>query len=339
MYFNFIDPTNQNPTVIKLIIHRLLQAIPLLIAISLVTFFLLFHSPGDFLASLAFDPKISKEFLEAERARLGLDQPWYIVWFHWITGVITAGDFGHSFSYRMPVASLIGARLYNTFLLALCSSVIAWFIGVPFGMIAAMKQDKWPDRIASAIAFLGLSIPAVLLALFAVYFAAITGWFPTGGMTDPHHYAMTGVWQKMLDIIHHLIMPSIVLGVGGLAIYTRQMRSNLLETLRSDYMRTAMAKGLSYGSAVRGHALRNAINPMITLFGFAFSELLSGAFLVENVMDWPGLGRTTIEAYTSKDMFVVATSVLLAAAMLIIGNLIADILLGINDPRIRQNGA
>ncbi len=320
---------------IRLIIHRLLQAIPLLLAVSLVTFFLLFHSPGDFLASLAFDPKISKEFLDSERIRLGLDRPWYIVWMRWIWGIVTSGDFGHSFSYKMPVATLIGARLYNTFLLALFATLFAWLLGVPLGIIGAVKQDRWPDRVASAIAFLGLSVPSVLLALFAVYFAAVTGCFPTNGMTSANHYAMTSVWERAVDILHHLILPTIVLGVGGLAIYTRQMRSNLLETLHTDYMRTALAKGLTYNVAVRRHALRNAFNPMITLLGFAFSDLLSGAFLVENVMGWPGLGRTTIEAYTSKDMFVVATSVLLAAVMLVIGNLIADILLGLNDPRIR----
>ena len=321
---------------LKLIVQRVLQSIPLLLAVSLVTFFLLFHSPGDFLSALAFDPKISREFLEGERVRLGLDQPWYVVWWRWVSGVVCNGNLGHSFTYKMPVTDLIGARLYNTFLLALCSSLVAWLLGVPLGMIAAVKQNGWVDRMASAVAFLGLSVPAVLLALLAVYMAAVTGWFPTGGMTSAQHYQLTDTWSRMQDIIMHLFLPSLVLGVGGLAIYTRQMRSNLLETLRSDYMRTALAKGLSFSAAVRRHAFRNAINPMITLFGFAFSDLLSGAFLVENVMDWPGLGRTTIEAYTSKDMFVVAASVMLAATMLIIGNLIADILLGLNDPRIRR---
>lgn len=321
---------------LSMVCRRVVHSIPLLLAVSFVTFFLLFHSPGDFLSSLAFDPKISKEFLEAERARLGLDQPWYVVWINWLRGVVFSGNFGHSFTYKMPVSDLIGARVYNTFLLAFSSTVFAWCLGIPLGILAAVNQNGWVDRAASAVAFLGLSIPAVLLALFAVYFAAVSGTFPTGGMTSAMHYQMTDTWSRMKDIMHHLCLPTIVLGTGGLAIYTRQMRSNLLETLRSDYMRTALAKGLSFGAAVRRHALRNALNPMITLFGFAFSDLLSGAFLVENVMDWPGLGRTTIEAYTSKDLFVVAASVMLAALMLVIGNLVADILLVLNDPRIRE---
>lgn len=319
----------------KLIVRRILEAIPLLLAISLVTFYLLFHSPGDFLSALRMDPKIPQEFLDREVARLGLDRPWYEVWARWVWGVVRHGNLGNSFSYKIPVAELIGQRLFNTFLLALSSTLFAWCIAVPLGIIAAVRQNRLADRFASAIAFLGLSVPAVLLALFAVYFAARTEWFPTGGMTSDRYDELPSTWDKMKDIARHLVLPTIVLGLGGLAIYTRQMRSNLLEALGADYMRTALAKGLSYQQAVLRHALRNALNPMISLFGFAFSDLLSGAFLVENVMAWPGLGRTTIEAYNSKDMFVVAAAVMLASVMLILGNLLADILLALNDPRIR----
>jgi peptide/nickel transport system permease protein len=322
--------------ILRLVVRRLLEAIPLLLAISLVTFFLLFHSPGDFLSALRMDPKIPAEFLEREVQRLGLDRPWYEVWARWVWGVVRHGNLGNSFAYKIPVADLIGQRLWNTFLLALSSTLFAWLLGLPLGIIAAVKQNSWPDRLASAVAFLGLSIPAVLLALFAIYLAARTELFPTGGMTSDN-FAQLSTWQRVKDVAHHLVLPTIVLGAGGLAIYTRQMRSNLLEALRADYMRTALAKGLSYRQAVMRHALRNALNPMITLFGFAFSDLLSGAFLVENVMAWPGLGRTTIEAYNSKDMFVVAAAVMMASVMLVVGNLLADILLALNDPRIRYD--
>jgi len=322
---------------LKLIIRRLLQAIPLLLAVSFITFFLLFHSPGDYLSRLRLDPKISTELIEREAARLGLDKPFYVVWAKWLWGIVRHGDFGQSFSFKIPVADLIAARLYATFLLALTSTTFAWLLGVPLGMIAAVKHNKLPDRLASAIAFLGLSIPSVLLALLAVYFAATTNWFPTTGMRSDYAWQMTSKWERFKDIAWHLVLPTIVLGMGGLAIYTRQMRSNLLETLHADYMRTALAKGISYPRAVTKHALRNAINPLITLFGFAFADLLSGAVLVENVMAWPGLGRLIIEAYFSKDMFVVASSVLMGTIMLILGNLLADILLAWTDPRIRYD--
>lgn len=322
---------------LKLILRRLLQAVPLLLAVSFITFFLLFHSPGDYLSRLRLDPKISTELIEREAARLGLDRPFYIVWAKWLWGIVRYGDFGQSFTYKVSVGSLVATRLYATFLLAMTSTIFAWCIGVPLGILAAVKHNGWTDRLTSAIAFIGLSIPSVLLALLAVYFAAITNWFPTTGMRSDYAWQMTSSWDRTKDILWHLILPTIVLGMGGLAIYTRQMRSNLLETLNMDYMRTARAKGISYPKAVMKHALRNAVNPLITLFGFAFADLLSGAVLVENVMAWPGLGRLIIEAYFSKDMFVVAASVLMGTIMLIVGNLVADVLLSLTDPRIRYD--
>lgn len=322
---------------LKLIIRRIFEAIPLLLAISAVTFFLLFKSPGSYIDTMRQNPAISQETLEREIERLGLDRPWYEAWFQYVRGVVLHGDFGQSFTNQRPVLSIIGERLFNTFLLAFCSTLFAWLIAMPLGIAAAVRHNGLVDRLASFIAFIGLSIPAVLLALFAVYFAAVTGTFPVGGMTSNEYYRLTSTWDKMKDVASHLVLPAIVLGMGGLAIYTRQMRSNLLDTLRADYVRTAEAKGVSRPRAILRHALRNALNPMITLFGFAFSDLLSGAFIVENVMAWPGLGRTTMEAYFLKDLFVVAGTVLMASVMLIIGNLIADILLALNDPRIRYD--
>lgn len=322
---------------LKLILRRLLESVPLLLAISAVTFFLLFNSPGSYVDMLRQNPVISQETLEAEIKRLGLDRPWYEAWTSYIWGIVRHGDFGRSFTNKRPVFDILGERLFNTFLLAFCSTLFAWLVAMPLGIAAAVRHNKLIDRLASFIAFIGLSIPAVLLALFAIYYAAVSGTFPTGGMTSNEFYRLTSTWDKMKDIAYHLVLPSIVLGMGGLAIYTRQMRSNLLDTLRADYVRTAMAKGISRRQAILRHALRNAMNPMITLFGFAFSDLLSGAFIVENVMAWPGLGRTTMEAYFAKDLFVVAGTVLMASVMLIIGNLIADILLALNDPRIRYD--
>lgn len=321
---------------LKLVGRRILESIPLLLAISFVTFFLLFHSPGSYLDSLKMDPKIPTEFIEREVQRLGLDKPFYLIWLRWVWGIVRHGDFGMSFAYKVPVSALIGARLLNTFILSLFAMLFAWLIAIPLGIMAAVKQDKPVDRVASALAFLGISVPHVLLALLAVYFAAVTGAFPTGGMTTSNHDALSQ-WGRMKDIIYHLILPGIVLGTGGLAGLMRQMRSNLLETLQADYVRTALSKGVPYWKAVMKHAFRNALNPLITLLGFELSSLLSGAFLVENVMAWPGLGRTAMEALTSKDLFVVASSVLLASVMLIVGNLAADLMLGANDPRIRYD--
>lgn len=322
---------------LKLIVRRLLESIPLLLAISGVTFFLLFSSPGSYIDTLRQNPQVTQETLEAEIRRLGLDRPWYKVWASYTWGIVRHGDFGQSFTGHRPVVDVIKERLFNTFILALTSMIFAWLLAVPLGIAAAVRQNKLVDRAASFIAFIGLSIPAVLLALIAVYFAAVTGTFPTGGMTSTNYYLLESPWDKARDIARHLVLPTIVLGMGGLAIYTRQTRSNLLDTLKADYVRTAMAKGLTRRTAILRHAFRNAVNPLITLFGFAFSDLLSGAFIVENVMAYPGLGRTTMEAFFAKDLFLVAGSVLMASVMLIIGNLIADVVLALNDPRIRYD--
>jgi len=180
----------------------------------------------------------------------------------------------------------------------------------------------------------GLAIPEVFLALLLMLFAYKTGWFPTNGMRSIDHDSLS--WMgKMLDIAHHLVLPAIVLATVPLASRTRQMRANLLDVLRADYVTTARAKGLPESRVILRHALPNALNPLITLFGYTLGGLLSGSFLVENVMGWPGLGRVAIEALTTRDLYLVMGSVLMASTVLILGNLVADILLALSDPRIR----
>ena len=219
-------------------------------------------------------------------------------------------------------------------ILALSAALFAWGLSIPLGIVSAVRQDTWVDRSASFVSFMGLSIPEVFFALLMVLFAATTGWFPVGGMKSiDFEYMSYG--EQMLDLLHHLILPTIVLGSVSMASRMRQMRANLLDTLLQDYIQTARAKGLSERIVIYKHALRNAINPLITLFGFTLANLLSGAFLVEVIMSWPGLGRLTLDALFSKDLYLVMGSLLMASTMLILGNLAADILLALSDPRIR----
>jgi peptide/nickel transport system permease protein len=224
--------------------------------------------------------------------------------------------------------------LWNTFLLSLGATILAWCVAVPLGIWAAVKKDSWVDRLCSMIAFVGLSIPDVLLALLALMFAASTGLFPVGGAQSPL-YDTLSPGEQVWDRLHHLILPVIVLGVGDLAGIMRQMRSNLLDTLRAEFVTTARAKGVPEGWVIYKHVLRNAINPLLTIFGYSLAGLLSGAFIVENIMAWPGLGRLTMEALFAKDYMLVVGSVVMAAALLVAGNFIADLLLAWSDPRIR----
>lgn len=317
------------------IIKRLLHAIPLLFGISVVTFFLINRTPGDYLALMKMNPQVSASVIEAEKIRLGLDNPhWYVRYGKWLYNVVFRLDFGYSFSTNQPVFTVIKERLFNTFILSAAALIFAWVLSLPLGILSAVYQYRWVDKICSAIAFLGISIPTVFFALLLVYFAKVTGWFPTGGLRSLNYEQLTWL-EKILDIAHHLVLPTIVLGTHSMATLMRQMRGNLLDVLRAEYITTARAKGLSEPVVTVKHATRNAINPLITLFGYSLSDLLSGAFLVEVVMSYPGLGRTTIEALFTKDMYLVVATVLMSAVMLILGNLIADILLAIADPRIR----
>ncbi len=317
----------------QFVLKRLLHLLPILLGVSLLTFLLMSMTPGDYYTALENNPQITPQKLIDLRAKWHLDQPWYVQYFYWLKNALQ-GDLGYSMAYKVAATELIGARLWNTFLLSFVATVITWAVAVPLGIWAAVKKDSWVDRFCAGIAFLGLSIPEVLLALLALLFAYATGWFPVGGAQSPLHDTMGG-WEQFRDRCHHLILPAVVLAASSLAGIMRQMRSNLLDTLRAEYVTAARAKGLSEGWVVYKHALRNAINPLLTIFGYSLAGLLSGAFIVENIMAWPGLGRLTLEALNAKDYPLVVATVVMATGLLVAGNFIADILLAWSDPRIR----
>ncbi len=318
---------------LNFVLKRLLHMIPLLLGVSLLTFLLMAMSPGNYFTALSQNPQISPETVARLKAQFHLDQPWYVQYIFWLKNLLS-GNFGYSMAYKIPATSLIFARLWNTFLLSFVALVIAWGIAIPLGIWAAVKKGSWVDHACSFIAFTGLSVPDVLLSLLALWFAASTGWFPVGGAESPLYDFMTP-GQQFWDRVHHLILPAIVLAAADLAGIMRQMRSNLLDTLRAEYVTAARARGVGEGWVVYKHALRNAINPLLTIFGYSLAALLSGAFIVENIMAWPGLGRLTIEAFFAKDSYLVVDSVVMATALLVAGNFVADVLLAWSDPRIR----
>ncbi|MCA9413118.1 MAG: ABC transporter permease [Candidatus Omnitrophica bacterium] len=316
------------------VLRRLLQAIPILLLVPFFTFLLIELAPGNVVDAWKLDPQIPDEVIEQVSKKYGLDQPWYMRYLTWMKGAVTELDLGYSVPNKRDVAPIIGERLFNTFILALYATFLEWVIAIPLGILSATKQYTIVDKICSTIAFLGLSIPNVFLALLALLFAYSTGWFPVGGLRSID-YESYSAWGKFLDLMHHLTLPAFVLAAAGLATYMRQMRGNLLDQLRADYLTTARAKGLTEPVVVGKHAVRNAINPLITLFGFSISNLLSGSVLVETVMSYPGLGRTVVEALFTQDEYLVVAALLMGAVLLILGNLLADILLALSDPRIR----
>jgi peptide/nickel transport system permease protein len=315
------------------ILKRVLHMVPLLLGVSLLTFLLMALSPGNYFTALQQNPQISPDTIARLKAQFHLDRAWYVQYVFWIKNVF-CGNFGYSMAYKIPATSLIMARLWNTFLLSFTALIIAWGVAIPLGIWAAVKKDSWVDHTCSFIAFIGLSGPDVLLSLLALWFAASSGWFPVGGSESPLHSFMTP-GQQFWDIVYHLILPAIVLAASDLAGIMRRMRSCLLDTLHADYIAAARARGLGEGLVIYKHALRNAINPLVTIFGYSLANLLSGAVVVENIMAWPGLGRLTVEAFFAKDSYLVVDSVVMATALLVAGNFIADVLLAWVDPRIR----
>jgi peptide/nickel transport system permease protein len=312
---------------------RLAQAVPLLLGVSLLTFLVVNLAPGDPLSGLIENPQISPETLQAIRERLGLGLPLTTRYVRWLAGILQ-GDFGYSIQYQVPVATLLYPRLINTLLLSFAASLIAWVVGILLGILAGVQQRRSVDRIYSAFALLALSTPRILLALVALLVAATTGWFPLGGMHSLTHEEMSTTGQ-LLDTLHHLILPALALSLYPLAVISSQLRGNLSEALLADFVRTAQAKGLKRRAVIGTHALRHAITPLIALVGYSIGSLLSGSALVETVMAWPGIGRLTVEAVFARDVYVIMATVMIGSVMLIVGNLIADLLLAANDPRIR----
>ena len=317
----------------RYILTRVLHTIPLLVGISLLTFILLQLTPGDFLNQMAENPGISPATIEAMRRNFGLDRPWYVQYGLYLRNLVLHFDFGESFSRHQPVFTVLREGLGNTLLLAVASAAVTWGLAIPLGIWAAVRQHSWVDRLLSLVAFVWLSIPEILSGLLLLMLAARTGWFPVGGMRSLDFDELTA-WGQFLDIAHHLVLPALVVGLIPLASRMRQMRSNLLDVLRLDYVTTARAKGLDERVVVFKHALRNALNPMITLFGYTLGALVSGSFVAEIIFSWPGLGRITLDALLTQDQYLVMGSVLMASLVLILGNLVADILLAVADPRI-----
>ena len=316
----------------KYITKRILQVIPLLIIVSLISFFIIRLSPIDPLAELRLNPSITQETLNKEIKRLNLDKPIYIQYLSWAKSFLK-GDLGYT-SAGEKVSNKLKERIPNTLLLTSIVIFMTWLVGIPLGILAAIKKETAFDRALTVISSIGMAIPSFFFAILLLIFAVKTGWFPVGGLTS-YNFNELSLIGKFFDLAKHLVLPTVVLFTISLSGLQRQMRANMLEVLDSDYVKFARAKGLSEFKVIFKHALRNAINPMITLLGFEFAGLLSGAALTEYVFQYPGLGRLILEAVMKSDINLIMASLMMGTIMLILGNLIADILLMLTDPRVR----
>lgn len=319
--------------ILKYILKRIVQVIPLLFIVSIISFFIIRLSPIDPLAELRLNPSISQETLQKETQRLGLDKPIPVQYVKWASGFVK-GDLGITSSGE-KVSDKLKERIPNTLLLTSIVIFMTWIVGIPLGILGAMFHKSQFDRLLTIFSSIGMAIPSFFFAILLLIFAVKTSLFPVGGLTSFDFDEMS-LGGKVLDLARHLVLPVTVLFTISLAGLQRQMRANMLEVMESDYVKFARAKGLSEFKVIFKHALRNALNPMITLLGFEFAGLLSGAALTEYVFQYPGLGRLILEAVMKSDINLVMASLMMGSIMLVLGNLIADILLIITDPRIRN---
>ncbi|TZE82371.1 ABC transporter permease [Calorimonas adulescens] len=314
------------------ITRRLIQMIPILIGISILLFFILQLAPGDIFSTM-MNPHMTAEMKEELRHQLHLDQPVYIQYFYWVRGVLK-GDFGDSFYFKQPVTRVINTYIWNSFLLSLVSFILSVIISIPIGVISATRQYSRFDYFFTVVALIGISIPSFYFGLLLIkWFAVDLKLFPVSGMITPG--ANPAGVEKAADVLYHMALPCIVLTLSNVAGLMRYTRSSMLEVIRQDYIKTARAKGLREKVVIYKHALRNAMIPVITIFGMWLPGLFSGAIITESIFNWPGIGPIELLAVNNRDYPLLMGINLILALLTLLGNLIADITYALIDPRIR----
>ncbi|WP_461829173.1 ABC transporter permease [Aquifex sp.] len=318
---------------LKFLVYRLFQAFITLIGVTFLSFLIIKLAPGDYLDQLKLNPQISPETIERLKHLYGLDEPVIIQYLKWLKNALVF-DLGYSFQYHAPVLDLILERIPNTLLLTVSSALIAWFLAIPIGTLAAFKENSWFDKLVQAYAYTFMSIPSFFLAFIFLFFAAKTGILPVGGIQSPDFEKLSPL-EKALDILKHLIIPSFSIALVSLAGLIRLARSSVLEVLHSPMVTMLKAKGVGTFTLVK-HVLKNAMNPFTTLIGYEIAGLISGAALIEIIVGWPGMGMLMLNAVLSQDLFLVMGGLYIGTIMLLLGNLIADLLLAYIDPRVRE---
>ncbi len=315
------------------IFKRLIQMIPILIGITLISYILMLLSPGD-PTTMLMDPKVKPEDVMRIKANLGLDKPILIQYLYWLKEILR-GNLGYSFVNGQKVLGLIIERLPQTLLLMSPSLILTLIITIPLGVIQAVKKGTFFDNLMTIFTFLGMSIPSFWLALiFILFFSLQLKLLPSSGMLNPL-LEDAPIYIKIIDILKHLFLPLMVMTTGSLAGLTRYGRAKLLEVLCSDYIRTARAKGLKERTIIFKHGLRNSLIPIITILGLSLPSLLGGAFIIEWIFAWPGMGRLGVESIFARDYPVIMGVILFSSFMVLMGNLLADIFYAWADPRVR----
>lgn len=318
---------------IRSLARRLAHTLFVLLGVSFLTFILIGLAPGEYFEEMRLNPQISRETVAALRAEYGLDQSFPVRYARWVRSVLR-GELGYSFAYNSPVWPLLKTRAANTLILTLTALLCSWLVAIPLGVWAAAQCGRWPDRVLGAGTTLLLAMPDVLMGLGLLALVLHTHGFPTGGMHSLAS-AEAGLTAKAKDLVLHLFLPISALTAGMLPVLVRHVRSAMLDVLGSPFIRASRGHGIPRLRLLFHHALPAAANPLISLFGVSVGTLLSGSLLIEVIMSWPGVGPMLLEAILERDLYVVVAAVMFSTLFLVAGNLLADFLLYIADPRIR----
>lgn len=324
------------------VVHRLLIMIPTLLAISIVTFTIIQLPPGDYLTTLVTEMQSRGESVDEGRLAVlretyGFDKPMPEQYLIWLGGMLT-GDFGYSFEYNLPVADVVGDRLWLTAAVSFATIIFVYLVSFPIGIYSATHQYSAGDYALTFLGFLGLATPSFLLALVLLYLANV--WFGTsvGGLMDPKYVDAPWTWGKVLSVLEHLWVPVIVIGTAGTAAMIRRLRANLLDELDKPYVVTARAKGLPPGRTLWKYPLRMALNPFISDIGNLLPQVVSGAAIVSVVMSLPTTGPMLLDALRSQDMYLAGSFLMFLALLTVVGVFLSDLALAALDPRIRLSG-
>jgi peptide/nickel transport system permease protein len=316
---------------VSFILRRLFQLFVTLVGISIISWVIITQAPGSPIA-LTLDPKVSPKIIEQMMKNYDLDKPIYQQYTLWIKKLFTGKLY--SFKDGRPVMEKIGERIWNTLFLNAVATLIIFSLAIPLGVFSARRQYSFMDNLGTFGAYLGISIPSFWLAYLLILATVKLFGYPVLGMRSFVTEDFTTM-EMVMDRLWHLMLPSIILAIGGIAGLSRYTRSSMLEVVRQDYVRTAKAKGLPEETVFYKHALRNALLPIITIFGFLIPDLIGGSIIMESVFAWPGIGRLSYQAVLARDYPVVMTILTISAVLTLIGNFVADILYAVVDPRIR----
>lgn len=315
---------------------RLLQSAAIVLLVATLTFALIHLAPGDPIGSGDRGAAIPAEVREQLRRNFGLNRPLHVQYARYM-GNLLRGNLGYSFTEHRPVSAALAERVPNTLLLAAAGLVVMFGVGIAVGVVQGAQPGSRRDTLLSVGTLAVYSTPVFWLGIMLILlFGQTLHWLPMSGAMDPIRYDHLSLAGKVADRLRHLLLPALTLGVAGAAVTARYQRAAMLDIVRQDFVRTARAKGLRERAVLLRHALRNALLPTITLFGLAFPILLSGAVLVESVFGWPGLGKFAVDSIGRRDYYVVTASGIIAALMVIAGNLVADALYWVADPRTRE---